>query len=134
MATDKSICWYILPPTEWGRIKAELPESPLAKLEHYADLEGLVIVVEQDGVLVGHWPLLLTWHAEPLYLAPEHRKTGPALKHLLEGLFATMRVSQVASAVVIIEDPELQAAAARLGFQPVPGQLYIATAPAPPEV
>lgn len=123
--------WKILPPDEWPRIKAELPESPLANLERYDQLEGLVIVAEHEGKLVGHWPLLLTWHAEPLYLAPEYRKSGPALKHLLDGLFATMEVSDIRSAVVIIEDPELQAAAARLGFQHVPGTLYIATAPAP---
>jgi len=128
-----SLCWYILPPAEWGRIKLELPESPLAKLEKFEDLEGAVIVVEQEGRLVGHWPLILTWHAEPLYLAPSHRKSGPALKHLLEGLFLSMAQMEINAAVVIIEDPVLQEAASRLGFQPIPGQLYIATAPAPPE-
>jgi hypothetical protein len=126
--------WKILPPDEWHRIKAELPDSPLAALEHFDQMEGVVIVVEQDGKLVGHWPLILTWHAEPLYLDPAYRKSGPALKHLLEGLFTTMRQTDIASALVIIEDPELQAAGARLGFQPVPGALYIATATAPPAV
>lgn len=125
--------WKILPPDEWHRIKEELPHSPLAALETYEQMEGVIIVVEHEGVLAGHWPLLLTWHAEPLYLAPPFRKSGPALKALLTGLFATMGISGIKSAVVIIEDPELQAAAARLGFQPIPGQLYIATAPAPPE-
>lgn len=125
--------WKILPPAEWHRIKTELPESPLAGLAHLDQLEGVVIVVEHEGVLVGHWPLILTWHAEPLYLAPAFRKSGPALKHLLEGLFTTMRVSDVQSALVITDIPEYQEAAARLGFQHVPGQLYIATAPAPPE-
>ncbi len=127
------LCWYILPPDQWPRIKAELPGSSLAELEHFEQLEGIIVVAEHDGVLVGHWPLILTWHAEPLYLKPEYRKSGPALKQLLEGLFATMRNADVQSAVVIIEEPELQEAASRLGFQPVPGQLYIATAPAPPE-
>lgn len=123
--------WKILPPEEWPRIKAELPDSPLADLENYMQLEGIVVVAEHEGRLVGHWPLLLTWHAEPLYIAPAYRKSGPALKNLLDGLFSTMQISQIASAVVIIEDPDLQAIVPRLGFQPVPGQLYIATAPVP---
>lgn len=121
--------WKILPPDEWHRIKTELPDSPLAKLEAYSQLEGIVVVAEQDGQLVGHWPLILTWHAEPLYLLPEHRKTGPALKSLLMGLFSTMRNAEVPTALVIIEDPEIQEPASRLGFQHVPGQLYIAHAP-----
>ena len=30
--------WKLLPPDEWHRIKAELPESPLATLPEYSNL------------------------------------------------------------------------------------------------
>lgn len=125
--------WRILPPDEWPRIRAELPHSPLATLARFEDLQGVVVVVEDGGAIVGHWPLILTWHAEPLYLHPDHQRIGPALRKLIEGLYTTMRDVGVSTALAVIEDPTVVAQATRLGFQPVPGSLYYATAPAPPE-
>lgn len=129
----------VLPPEEYYRIAEDLPESPLAQVD-FAQLNGVVCVAEAHGpappVIIGAWCLILTWHAEPVYIHPDYRRRGleqsTVAHHLYAQLQATMSAANVQQALAIVEDPALQQVVERMGFTPVPGALYYATAPAPP--
>lgn len=118
----------ILPPEEWHRLPLELPESPLAAID-LSTTYGYLIVLERDGILVGHWPLFLVWHAEPLFIK-EADRVSPAIRTLVNGLQRTIAEQQIPMAFAMIEDPATAAMAQRLGFKPTEAPVYYALAPA----
>jgi GNAT superfamily N-acetyltransferase len=95
--------------------------------------------VEVDGRVVAYWPVWLAVHAEPLWVDPAHRTPG-TIRVLVETLFQHLRDAGVGSAFVVLGHADQQvtlSAALRLGFQRVPGDLYVvdlrAAQPAPVE-
>lgn len=78
--------------------------------------------------IVGHWPLVLVWHAEPLYIAPEHRNAA-SVKTLVHGLQSAIAEFSVPVAFAMIEDPVMQRQAVKLGFTPTAAPMYHAVAP-----
>lgn len=129
---------YVLPDDEWDRIDRECPDSPMAGVDRSSML-GHLIVLERDGQIVGHWPLMLAWHAEPLYIRPDAR-TVSGVRELIHAVQRTIGEESIPVAFAVMEDQAVAKMAARLGFQPVPGTVYyakaelpVSAAPAPPK-
>jgi len=118
----------VLPPSEWPRLPAECPTSPLAAIDLSTVYGHLVVLENREGRIVGHWPLVLVWHAEPLYVEPAERNAA-AIKALVRGLQATIAAEQIPLAFAMIDDPGMQWMAERLGFTPTPAPMYHAMAP-----
>jgi hypothetical protein len=74
----------ILPPDEWDRLsETDIPAYlPMAKPE---DVQ--VVVVEDDGRIVGAWAVLRVVHLEGVWIAPEYRKRSSVARRLLVATF-----------------------------------------------
>lgn len=73
----------ILPPEEWHRLNGTEAETlwPLLDPEN-----AQVLVVEEDGEVVGTWTLMRVVHAECLWVKPSHRGVFGVTKRLLKGM------------------------------------------------
>lgn len=74
----------VLPPEEWKRLTGTELETVMPYLR--ADHDAHVIVVEEDGRLVGCWAMVRIWHAEGLFISPDHRGKSAVARHLLRML------------------------------------------------
>lgn len=129
----------ILTGADLDRIKeagGELAEFPGSFGEQWGE-RGCCPAIEVDGKVVAYWGVFWAVHAEPMYVAPEHRNPGVirALIGLLEATLAEMKVDL---ACAVIEQEQVDTAgryAQRLGFKQVDGSLfYLTLADVEPEV
>jgi hypothetical protein len=118
----------VLPPDEWHRLATECPTSPLAAIDLSTVYGHLLVLEDAEGRIVGHWPLVLVWHAEPLYIEPGERNAA-SVKALVRGLQSTIAAEHIPLAFAMIEDPAMQAMATKLGFTPTAAPMYHAMAP-----
>lgn len=90
----------MLPPDEWHRLAGTEAESIWPHLDpNRAD----VLVVEDDGVIVGTWILMDVLHAECLWIAPAYRQKVSVARRLwtaMHRLARGMGVPIVATAAV----------------------------------
>lgn len=118
---------YILPPDQLERIReagGPLAEADLSKLVGRAH----VAVVEIDGRIVAYWPVWQAVHAEPLWVAEDYRKSPAVIRGILDQVEVAMDQFGDPLIFAIIEDGnELTsgAYAQRLGFEKVPGELWV---------
>lgn len=124
---------FLLPLDQRDRLH-EATAGPLADVD-LSKLEAEAIpVVEVDGRIVAYWPIFYALHLEPLWVDPDQRGDAGVLRALLDLLQLAVVASgePVAFAVIAPDAPSLPMAE-RLGFAPVPGNLYYAVQhPAPP--
>lgn len=80
----------ILPPEEWHRLAGTELETvwPLLPPTHTT-----VMVVEEDGAIVGCWALLTALHAEGLWIAPAFRQRPSVGRRLLRAMRQQARAS-----------------------------------------
>jgi GNAT superfamily N-acetyltransferase len=73
----------VLPPGEYARLKGTPLFTELKKLALQAP--GLTVFVAEDdaGQIVAHWSGFVALHAEQVWVSPDHRKRGVAVRHLL---------------------------------------------------
>lgn len=128
---------YILPPEEIQRV-IDMP-GPLHDLQ--VDPEKMremrVAVVEVDGEIVAYWVAWYALHLEPLWIAPEHRKTLSVVKGIVAQMQEVTEASGEPSAFCTIEAENLPVVsdyAERLGFLEAPGKLYYLVLPQPAQV
>ena len=73
----------MLPKDEWDKLQGtELGQVYL----HLACEQARVIVVEDDGVIVGCWAVVRYTHAEGVWTDPSHRRKGAVARMLLREL------------------------------------------------
>lgn len=74
----------LLPPDEWPR----LADTELGPTWHLLEPDAArILVVEQDGAIVGCWAFLNVLHAEGVWVHPAHRGGSSVARHLLRGLY-----------------------------------------------
>ena len=116
----------VLPPEEFHRLSS-FP-GPLQALQGTPDPEHTrVVVVEQDGQIVGYWVLFNAVHAEPLWLDPSVRHKPKVALGLFAAVVSELQSAGVQSVFAIIGDPERETVgpmAERAGLVPLPGTLY----------
>lgn len=125
----------ILSAAEIAKLRADLPDSPLAAQgEELATFSGALLVFENTaGKIVAHWPLMLAWHAEPCYVHPAFRGSGDLVNHMITSLGIAMAELDIPIAFASADEPAVGRILETLGFQTVPGRMYYAhAAPAPP--
>ena len=110
-----------LPHAEWHRLAGTELESvwPTVNPESSA-----VIVVEDDGQIVGAWMVLTVVHAEGVWIAPSYRNGGAVARRMLRGLRDVLARAGVAGVVTGAKDDMVAGYLGRLGAVPVPGPQY----------
>jgi hypothetical protein len=87
---------------------------------------GVVAAVALDGKIVAYWPIWVAVHAEPLWVAPEHR-SPQVIRGVIQALQQALAEEQVPSAFAIIGHADQAVSlppALKLGFERVQGDLY----------
>jgi len=110
-----------LPREEWARLEG----LDLGQVREQLPLDTRILVVEDEGVIVGAWALMSFVHAEGIWIAPAYRKRGSVLLRLLRLLRscgAAMGVSTVWTGALT---PDIGNLIVRLGGQQLPGDHFI---------
>lgn len=89
--------------------------------------EMTIAAVEVEGQIVAYWVLWKALHLEPLWIAPDHRKSPPIVAGIIDAMRAGAEASGEPAGFCVIEEPNLAVVAPyadRLGFVAAPGKLY----------
>src|SRR3990167_9526559 len=111
----------VLPPEEWHRLVGTEVESIVPGLvpEHTQ-----VLVVEQDGAIVGTWAVLRLVHVECLWIAPAHRRKAGVAARLLRAMVQAAERWRTPSVWTGSMSPEVTSMIQRLGGIPIPGEHF----------
>ena len=109
----------LLPLAEWSKIEAS--GLGAATLPH----EAMVLVVEHEGAIVGCWALYQAWHADGMWVAPNHRGRGAVFRRLVKGMRALLRSLGTTKVVTSAIDPKIARLVTRSGAVKVPGEFYV---------
>lgn len=114
----------ILPREEYPRLAGTELEAVWPTLPE----DAAVLVVEEDGAIVGCWAAFLLAHVEGVWTAPEHRGKGAVARHLLVGMRRTL-AEQFGStgAITGAMSDEVRGILAGLGATKLPGDHYALT-------
>ncbi len=110
----------ILPPEEWPRLPDGATVWPLMD-----PARGQILVVEEDGAIVGTLTLLQVTHAECLWIAPSHRRRFGVMKRLLDGMWTVARALPVRAIWSGALSDTMRDILTRIGGVPVPGDSYV---------
>jgi hypothetical protein len=109
----------ILPHAEWRRLPAIQ-----AFWEQLAPETTRIVVVERDGVIVGHHVLTVVLHAECLWIAPDERH-GRVANRLWAAVQRAVRAEYgVGGFVTQAIDDRVRGLLRHVGAVPVPGESY----------
>mgnify|MGYP001282412127 CR=1 len=123
-------------------------ELPPAEFERLAEIEPFktygvpssettrCVVVEDNGVIVGYWPIWNAVHAEPLWLDEGYRNSPTIGRKMLEEAHVILKQHGVKSLFAVIGHKDILVngpVAKKLGFERMSGDLYMMTIP-PEEV
>lgn len=110
--------------------KEGLDDGPLAaRLAQLDEDDTLIVCVEDENQILAYWPIWRTVHVDGLWVAEDARKTPAVLRALLAGVSATLRQNSIGRHFAVLETPEMEAMAERLGYTKVPGALYLSEEP-----
>ena len=77
----------VLPPEEWEKLAGTELDAARPFLN---PAETLVLVVEEDGQIVGSWAAMRHVHLEGVWVHPDHRGRGAVAAHLLKAMGAAV--------------------------------------------
>lgn len=112
----------ILPPEEWPRLKGTEAEAVWPQL---VPENTRVLVVEEDGEIVGAWVLLRVVHAECLWAAPSHRGSLGVATRLLRGMWEIASKWGASRVVTGSTSPEVTGLIKRVGGEPMPCESFV---------
>lgn len=78
----------ILPPEEWPKLAGTLLEAAWPHLDHE---RARIVVVEDEGQIVGCLSLFPVWHLEGAWVAPAYRARIGVGRRLLTAIRETIR-------------------------------------------
>jgi hypothetical protein len=111
----------VLPIEEWGRLVG-------TELEHAAPVLPLgskIIVVEDNGNIVGCWSAITYVHVEGVWIEPLHRGKSAVARRLWRGMQDVLRLMDVRSAMTGSITPEIDALLAGMGAVELPGKMFV---------
>lgn len=112
----------ILPPTEWYRLDEVGAETVWKMLDPE---RGQILVIEDQGQIVGTLTLMSVLHAECLWIAPAHRRGFGVIKRLLDGMWRTARQSGATALWSGSVSDTMTNILHRLGASEVPGRSFV---------
>lgn len=115
----------LLPREEWDRLRC----TELASVTELAATRGCevyVFVVEDTaGEIVGCWSLFQVWHAEAVWIAPEHRKKSGVARQLLSYAAQLAHALGITHAMTASRSDDVTRLLKRLHAQPLEGAHYL---------
>jgi N-acetylglutamate synthase-like GNAT family acetyltransferase len=112
----------ILPPEEWPRLAGTEAE---ALWPHLDPANAQVLVVEQDGEIVGTWTLLRIVHVECVWIREDCRGRFGVVKRLLSGMRAAARQWGARTVLTASLTDQVKSLITSLGGQPLPGEHFV---------
>lgn len=112
----------VLPPDEWPRLAGTEAEHLWPSLD---DQNARVLVVEDDGAIVGVWVALRVVHAECVWVAPRYRGSYGVVKRLLVGMRNLADIWRTRSVVTAAVNDDVRQIIDRLGGEPLPTHYVI---------
>lgn len=113
----------VLPPEEYDRLAEHEPfaSNGIPTPDHWR-----VVVVEDEGVIVGFCCMYNAVHWEPWWIAEEYRGRPGIIRQLVKHSEALLVDAKVKTVFVTIEDgfPARQDLVEHFQFQPAPGKLF----------
>ena len=107
-----------LPRDEWPRLKEA--QTELASIAARLPAQSRILVVEDDGVIVGAWGLFSILHAEGIWIAPSHRKRAGVARRLLATMRAWVQDMGAGGVITGARNTEVSGYLMRLGAEPLP--------------
>jgi hypothetical protein len=111
----------ILPVEEWPRLAGTEAASIVPGLD---PLQTRVLVVEQDGQIIGSWVVLRMVHVECVWIDPSHRRKASVAARLLHGMRDIARGWNTKAVITGSVSPDVTAMIQRLGGLPLPGEHF----------
>lgn len=111
-----------LPRQEWPRLEGTEAET---LWPHLNPENTRVLVVEDEGRIVGTWLMLRVVHAECMWIAPDYRGSFGVAKRLLKGMRDTATEWGVPNVVTGSVDPHVTDLIRRLGGYPMPCESFV---------
>lgn len=112
----------ILPTAEWPRLQGTEAET---LWPHLNPQEAQVVVVEEDGAIVGTWVVLRVVHVECVWVAPAYRRTGSVARRLLRGMRAAAARWHARTVVTSALTDEVRDLIRQLHGQRLPGDHFV---------
>ncbi len=113
----------ILPIEEWNKLGATDFGPVLDQLPKSGGVE--VVVVEDEGQIVGAWSLMQIWHAEGLWIAPERRQRTGVARRLWAALCGRVREHGCTSVLTNAMTDDIRHLLGTAGASKMPGDLYL---------
>jgi ribosomal protein S18 acetylase RimI-like enzyme len=110
----------VLSCDEWAEIVKPYQAAAWACL----DANAKILVIEDEGRVVGCAGLLPYLHVEGLWIDPAYRKRASVGRRLLQMLRGAADAMRTRSVVSMIGTPEMDRIARALGGQPLPLPVY----------
>lgn len=111
----------LLPFAEWSRLAGTDLETLWPSLD---PREARIVVVEQDGAIIGHHVLLRVLHAECLWIHPSHRGHASVARRLWSAVQAEVTGAGAGGVVTTAIDDTVRALLGHVGAQRLPGDHY----------
>ncbi len=112
----------VLPKEEWPRLRGTEAETLWPYLNPN---RSSVIVVEDDGIIVGCHVLMYVLHAECLWIAPEHRGKTSVARRLWAAVQRAARSCDVHALMTAACDDNVRGLLAHVGATQVPGDHFM---------
>lgn len=112
----------LLPPTEYDRLAGTLLEHVVSDLD---PVLTRVMVVEDAGAVVGCFVLTPLWHAEGLWIAPDHPRRAGIARRLWTGLHRLVQAFHVRSVMTAAMDERVVQFWERAGAVPLPAMTHL---------
>lgn len=130
LPTGAGVTVRVLDPGEYNRLQeagGPLAGYDLSRIDHMR-----ILGVEEHGRLIGYWAVAVLVHAEPLWLDAPARGRPSVVRKLLTALTSLLQDLECKVAFGVINDRDFDMnlpMARRLGFERVPGDLYVIQVP-----
>lgn len=112
----------VLPYAEWPK----LDEVGAETVWHLLDPEhAQILVIEDEGQIVGTLTLMSVLHTECLWIKPSHRKGYGVMKRLLDGMWAGARAQGFRALWSGSMSDTMTNILHRLGASEVPGKAFV---------
>lgn len=113
----------ILPTNEWPRLAgSDVGEA----LPYHRPEDVQIVVVEDEGTIVGTWAVLRVVQLEGVWIEPSYRKHGAVAKRLMDRALAEARALAPAFAFTGSQTPEVAALLEKhLGAKRLPMDPYV---------
>lgn len=112
----------ILPPDEWPRLEGTEAEQVWPLLN---PATTRIVVVEQDGAIVGCQVLMAVTHAECLWIHPDHRRRASVGRRLISAVHHAAAELGLAALATSALDDGVRRLLVRLGARVLPGTHYM---------